>query len=166
VEPVGSILIVFAQNTKLPEITTQVAILGLATCLWVAYNDSKLHLRLDLKDLRLDLGLEAWWLGTCTRAHFIHRSKTGVNRSEENALINNSEHLLLIVSSSKSYKFFRANSSTAMECLLSNDHNTHDWLTKHWATCLLEWIANFHWLGGYLFLILSSVFVCLLFCKD
>ena len=63
--------------------------------LWLACND----LRLDLKDLRLDLGLEAWWLAICTSAHFIHRSKT---KSSVNSLISNSEHL---PHSAKSYKF-------------------------------------------------------------
>ena len=60
--------------------------LGLATCLRLACNE----LRLDLKDLRLDLGLESetWCLATCTSAHFIHRSKT--NHSV-NSLISNSE---------------------------------------------------------------------------
>jgi len=111
------------------------SILELATCLRLACND----LRLDLKDLRLDLGLEVWWLATCTSAHFIHRLKT---KPSVNSLINNGEHLLLIMHSAKSYQFFRVSSSTAMECLLSHDHNAHEWPTKHWAIRL---IANFHW---------------------
>jgi len=85
----------------------------------------------------LDLGLQALWLVTCTRAGFIHRLKI---RPSMNALISNSEHLLLIMHSAK-----YTNSSAAVECLLSHDHNAHDWPTKYWAICLLEWIANFHW---------------------
>jgi len=147
------------------ETRTRFAILGLATCLRLACNDLRLDLRLDLKDLRLDLGLEAWWLATCTSAHFIHRSKT---KPSMNPLINNSEHLLLIMHSTKSFNFVRASSSTAMERLLTHDFNAHDWPTKHCAIRLQEWIANFHWFS-WLFvsdlLMFSSVFVCLLFCK-
>jgi len=40
-----------------------------------------------------------------------------------NSLINNSEHLLLIMHNAKSYEFFRVSSSTAMEWLLSHDLN-------------------------------------------
>ena len=41
--------------------------------------------------------------------------------------------------------FVCASSSTVMERLLMHDHNAHNWPTKRWAICLLEWIANFHW---------------------
>jgi len=47
------------------------------------------------------------------------------------SLIKNSEHLLLIMHSAKSYEFFRVSSSTAMECLLSHDHNPREWPMKH-----------------------------------
>jgi len=102
-------------------------------------------LRLDLKDLRLDLGLEAWWLATCTSAHCIHRSKT---KPSVNSLINNSEHLLLITyAQRKIIRILSLPMCTAMVRLLGHDHNKHDWPMKHWAIWLLEWMANFHWLS-------------------
>jgi len=86
--------------------------LRLACDLLVMTWDMRLDLRLDLKDLRLDLGLEA-----CTSAHFIHRSKT---KRSVNALVNNSEHLLLNSCTVQNHtNSARVSSSTTM------DHHHH-----------------------------------------
>ena len=46
-------------------VATRVAILGITTCLRVACIDLILDVKIDLKELQLNLGLEAWRLANC-----------------------------------------------------------------------------------------------------